>query len=199
MPENPWEPFNDEVSFCLASLLFTKVKMSQPNIDELLDLWYLDVSRRFNGSLAPFGNHNDLLQTIDAIKDGSAPWCCFQTEIEPNLPRDAPEWQKTSYQVWYHDPDTVIANILANGDFAAEFDPAPYIHIDQDGQHRWSDMMSGNFAYRHAVSDEHFLLLGSFFILCRHKYTKIRKQEANRSEEPCTARSFLVRIKPLSQ
>lgn len=125
--------------------------MSQPNIDELLDLWCLDVQRRFDGDLGPFGTHSDLLQTIDSIRDGSAPWQCFQTEIEENLPATAPEWQKTSYQVWYRDPDTVIANMLSNPDFATEFDTAPYVHIGKDGKRRWSDFMSGNYSFRHAV------------------------------------------------
>lgn len=132
--------------------------MSQPNIDELMDIWNLDVRRRFEGDSAPFENHQDLLRTIDEIKDGSAPWKCFETEVKENLPSNAPEWQKVSYQVWYRDPDVVITNILANPDFASEFDAAPYVHLDKDGKRRWSDMMSGNFSYRHAVRKTHYLI-----------------------------------------
>lgn len=150
--ENPWEPFNDEVSFRLADLIFRRTEMSQPNIDELMDLWYLDVQRRFNGASAPFSKHTYLLETIDAIKAGGAPWQCFETEVKENLPPNAPEWQKASYQVWYRDPDTVISNILSNPDFAHDFDPAPYVHIHKNRKCRWSDVMSGNFAYRHAVT-----------------------------------------------
>ncbi|KAE9390680.1 hypothetical protein BT96DRAFT_945950 [Gymnopus androsaceus JB14] len=125
--------------------------MSQPNINELLDLWYLDVQQRFNGDSAPFGNHQELLETIDSIWDGSAPWKCLETQVDESFLLDAPKWQKTSYQVWYRDPDTVIANILENPDFADEFDPAPYVHVGKDGKCRWSDIMSGNFAYRQAT------------------------------------------------
>ncbi|KAJ3742783.1 hypothetical protein DFH05DRAFT_1495496 [Lentinula detonsa] len=149
--ENTWAPFADEVAFRLASLLFKKVEMSQPNINELLDLWCLDIQRRFNGDSAPFGNHQELLETIDSIQDGSAPWKCLETQIDESFLPDAPEWQKTSYQVWYRDPDMVIANILKNPDFANEFDPAPYVHVGRDGKRRWSNMMSGNFAYRQAT------------------------------------------------
>lgn len=69
-PKNLWEPFNDEVAFRLPNLIFKKAEMSQPNIDELMDLWYLDVKCRFDGDSAPFAKHTDLLQTIDAIKAG---------------------------------------------------------------------------------------------------------------------------------
>ncbi|KAJ3791358.1 hypothetical protein GGU11DRAFT_751978 [Lentinula aff. detonsa] len=84
---------------------------------------------------------------IDSIQDGSAPWQCLETEIDKNITPDAPEWQKTSYQVWYRDPDIVISNILSNPQFSSTFDYASYIHIGKDGKRRWSDMMSGNFAY----------------------------------------------------
>lgn len=150
--ENPWEPFNDEIQFRLANLLFKRAEMSQPDIDELMDLWFLDVRRRFNGDSAPFAKHTDFLQTIDKIKVGSAPWQCFETAVEENLPSNAPEWQKTSYQVWYRDPDTVITNMLSNPDFSNDFDVAPYVHIDKDEKRRWSNVMSGNLSYRHAVS-----------------------------------------------
>ncbi|KAF9062541.1 hypothetical protein BDP27DRAFT_1385119 [Rhodocollybia butyracea] len=142
--KNPWSPFDDEVAFRLAGLLFKKTEMSQPNIDELLDLWAHDVQKRFGGTGGPFGTHQDLLGTIDAIKHGSAPW-------QYTTPT-ATEWQKTSYQVWYCDPDTVISNILANPDFADQFDPAPYVHIDAQGQRHWSNFFSGNYAFRHATT-----------------------------------------------
>lgn len=130
-----------------------KVEMSQGDIDEIMDLWTLDIQRRFDvESGGPFSNHQDLLDTIDSIRSGSAPWKCLKTAVAENLPATAPEWQKTSYQVWYRDPDVVISNILANPDFSDHFDPAPYVHIGKDGKRHWSDFMSGNFSFRHAVS-----------------------------------------------
>ncbi|KAJ3970658.1 hypothetical protein EV361DRAFT_993615, partial [Lentinula raphanica] len=160
--ENEWEPFDSEAHFRLADLLFRKVEMSQANIDELLDIWTCFQQQAFQESGCesclvdrPFTNHDAMYSIIDSIIDGNAAWQCFQTTVEEGLPRDAPEWQKTSYQVWYRDPDTVIANILSNPEFAGEFDPAPYIQLDKDGQRHWADFMSGNFAWRHAVYDHH--------------------------------------------
>ncbi|KAJ4476523.1 hypothetical protein C8R41DRAFT_897202 [Lentinula lateritia] len=78
---------------------------------------------------------------IDSIVDGGVPWNCFQTVPDEGLSAEAPEWQQTSYQIWYRNPDTVIANILANPEFANDFDPAPYVHINSDE----------NWAWRHAT------------------------------------------------
>lgn len=150
---NPWGPFEDEVAFWLADLLFKKVEMSRGDIDELINLWCLDIQQRFDlQSSGPFKNHEELLKTIDNIPSGSAPWQCLNTVVEENLSANAPEWQKVSYQVWYSNPDTVISNILANPDFENDFDTSPYVHLGKNGKRCLSDFMSANFAFRHAVS-----------------------------------------------
>ncbi|KAJ7868968.1 hypothetical protein B0H14DRAFT_3132512 [Mycena olivaceomarginata] len=52
------------------------------------------------------------------------------------------------YEIWYRDPDVVIRNMLGNPDFDGEFDTTPYVELDRHGQRRWSDFMSGNFAWK---------------------------------------------------
>ncbi|PBK73224.1 hypothetical protein ARMSODRAFT_987174 [Armillaria solidipes] len=148
--ENIWAPFDDEVQFCLTDFLFQKVEMSQDDINDLMDLWALDLEKKC-GSDAPFDNHEALYKAINEIRVSSAPWKCFQTIVPEDLSRDAPDWQKQSYQMWFHDPDVVIQNILANPDFANKFDATPYIHLNSDGQCCWSDFMSGNFAWHHST------------------------------------------------
>ncbi|KAF5382367.1 hypothetical protein D9757_009785 [Collybiopsis confluens] len=129
--QNPWFPFGSEAEFRLADLLFTDTEMSQGNINKLLDIWslYQQQLRQANGCTTcpesqdgPFLDHKNMYSTIDSIAEGGAIWKCMQTAVDENLSSDAPEWQKTSYQVWYRDPRT----------------------------RRWSDFMSGNFAWRHA-------------------------------------------------
>ncbi|KAF5373561.1 hypothetical protein D9758_000926 [Tetrapyrgos nigripes] len=150
-PDNVWAPFADEVQFRLADFCFRKAEMSQSDIDELLDIWSLSLSQH-GAESGPFLNHEDLLEAIDNIRVGSAPWKCFETQPQAGTMQDAPEWQTTSYQVWYHDPDVVIANMLANPDFVKEFDTKPYVHLDGSGKRQWSDFMSGNFAWRHLTA-----------------------------------------------
>ncbi|KAJ3715966.1 hypothetical protein DFJ43DRAFT_1134655 [Lentinula guzmanii] len=154
--DSPWSPFENEAEFRLADHLFRKVEMSQNDINMLLDIWKLYQYQRSQHqacdccSTAPYFNNSDMYTKIDSIVDGNAPWKCFQTTVDEELPENAPEWQKTSYQVWYRDPDTVIANILGNTDFGNDFEAAPYIDVDKNGTRRWSNVMSGNFAWRHA-------------------------------------------------
>lgn len=79
------------------------------------------------------------------------PWQCFTVSPQEELPSDAPSWKQHEYQVWYHDPDTVIKNMLNNPDFDGQFDYTPYIQYDKDGQRRWKNFMSGNYAWRKSV------------------------------------------------
>ncbi|KAK0196374.1 hypothetical protein F5146DRAFT_1099011 [Armillaria mellea] len=80
---NVWSLFNDEVQFHLADFLFCKVEMSQRDIDDLLDLWALDLHKHEGEAL--FDNHQALYQAINEIHVGSTPWKCFQMVISPNL------------------------------------------------------------------------------------------------------------------
>jgi hypothetical protein len=123
--------------------------MSTTNIDTLLELWAL--SQMKHNDLGPFQDYKEIYETIDATKVGDAPWKCYQT-TPMAVGDDAPAWARQSYEVWYRDPDVVIANMLDNPDFDGAFDTAPYVHLDAQGNRRWSDFMSANFAWRHSVS-----------------------------------------------
>ncbi|THU78036.1 hypothetical protein K435DRAFT_700999, partial [Dendrothele bispora CBS 962.96] len=145
VPENPWEPFNDMVEFHTADLLYHKVEMSQGDTDFLLNLWHLSLAK--HDDVGPFHNHKAIHEAIDSIKQGSAPWHCFVTIPNPELPADAPKWKKTEYEVWYLDLETVIKNMLDNPEFAEEFDTKPYVELKVDGTQWWSDVMSGNYVW----------------------------------------------------
>ncbi|KAJ7657538.1 hypothetical protein B0H17DRAFT_1171932 [Mycena rosella] len=140
-PNNDWSPYEDATQFNVADFLFRKVQMSSKNIDHLLELWALSTMNE--------DDYKHLYETIDATKVGDAPWQCYQTEPLA-VGEDAPAWARQSYEIWYRDPETVIANMLDNPDFDGAFDSAPYVHLDSDGKRRWSDFMSANFAWKHS-------------------------------------------------
>ncbi|KAJ6590372.1 hypothetical protein B0H10DRAFT_1830806 [Mycena sp. CBHHK59/15] len=146
-PTNDWSPYEDSVQFNVADFLFRKVQMSSKNIDYLLELWALSLMK--HEDLGPFQSYEDLYKTIDATKLGDAPWQCFQTEPLA-VGDDAPAWARQSYEIWYRDPDKIIANMLDNPDFDGVFDTAPYVHLDSEGKRSWHDFMSANFAWRHS-------------------------------------------------
>jgi len=132
----------------VADFLFRKVQMSSKNIDYLLNLWALSLMK--HEDLGPFESYQHLYETIDSTKLGDAPWQCFETEPLA-LGTDAPSWARQTYEVWYRDPEAVIANMLDNPDFDGAFDTVPYVHLDSNGKRRWHDFMSANFAWRHCV------------------------------------------------
>ncbi|KAF8804851.1 hypothetical protein BYT27DRAFT_7225140 [Phlegmacium glaucopus] len=120
--------------------------MSQGNINHLLELWGLSLVQ--HGSSGPFESYKHIYDTIDAIEEGDALWQCFKSLFD-QVDEDAPNWRQQEYEIWYRDPEVVARNMLANPDFNNEFDLAPYVEIDKDGQWRWADFMSANYAWRH--------------------------------------------------
>lgn len=107
--------------------------MSHRNIDDLLDLWAADV-----GS-APFVDHKDLNESIDSIKNGSAPWYTFSVEYDrAKLPQNALKWMTEKFEVWHRDPHEVIKNLLSNTAFDGHFDYTPYREY-KNNKRQWSD------------------------------------------------------------
>lgn len=98
---------------------------------------------------APFSSYDEMYATT--IAHGNAPWKCFSTSYSGAIGRGTPSWQLARYDVWYRDPDVVIANLLSNPEFDTQFDYTPYTETDSTGKRRWSDFMSANFAWRHGV------------------------------------------------
>lgn len=124
--------------------------MSAGNIGTLLEIWALAMAK--SGDLGPFESYEHMYATIDSTELGDAPWKCFSTSFADELDANALSWQTQSWEVWYRDPDVVIRNMLDNPDFDGSFDYTPYIGLDKAGKRRWSDFMSGNFSWRHAVN-----------------------------------------------
>ena len=158
-PED-WSPYEDEIQFKTTDFLFRIDEMSQTNIDMLLELWAWQSMK--HGHTGPFANYKEIYDMIDASSEGDAPWKCMKTVVPDDLPSTAPSWKKKEYEIWFHNPNVVLSNMLANPDFNGEFDTTPYVEVDVNGQRRWSDFMSANFAWRQCVC---FLLLNQRYIL----------------------------------
>ncbi|KAL0946796.1 hypothetical protein HGRIS_012969 [Hohenbuehelia grisea] len=143
-----WAPFDGGPDFLMADLLFRKVEMSASNQDELFEI--LNIMMDKHDDQSPFSSAKDLYTTIDAATVGDALWQCFTTSFVGPLGANPPSWKLKEYEVWYRDPDVVLQNMLDNPDYASEFDYSPYIQIDENGDRRWSDFSSSNFAWRHS-------------------------------------------------
>lgn len=157
-PAGDWTSFDDELQFKTADFLYRRVEMSAPDIDYLMELWAF--SKMKHGEFGPFEGSKDMYAAIDAISLGSAPWQCLVSEPLDTSP-NAPSWKTSEHQLWFRDTELIASLMLDNPDFNGQFDTIPYVRVDSNGRRRLSDVMSGNYAYRHAVR---FLLL--LFIVC---------------------------------
>jgi Plavaka transposase len=138
------------VEFQLAEFIFNKMEMSASRTDELMELIAALLEKHEDDP--PFRDNNDLLSKIDEIKLGEIPWESFTARYDGELPSEgpAPEWMTSDYEVFFRDPQQIIHNMLANPDFDGGFDYSPYQDFENE-KRRWSDFMSGNWAWKQAV------------------------------------------------
>lgn len=148
-PTDDYSPFKNRADFELADLIFRKDQMSASSINELLEIWAATLPENQD---PPFLNHRHLYDTIDAIEVGDAPWNSFSVSFNGEIPEgDRTPWKHAQYDVWFRDPHLVLKNQLANTDFATEMDFAAKEVTDENDTRRYTDFMSGNWAWRHSV------------------------------------------------
>jgi hypothetical protein len=143
-----WSPFDSRISFETAEFLYKRAQMSAGKIDDLLDLWAASLLKAGGSPL--FKGHRDLYHTIDSAKHGDVPWKNFKVQYDGGN-RTAP-WMSEDYDVWYRDPHEVVLDMLARTDFNGEVDAAPFREYGADGKRVYHDFMSGDWAWKQAVS-----------------------------------------------
>ncbi|KAF8798474.1 hypothetical protein BYT27DRAFT_7122845, partial [Phlegmacium glaucopus] len=136
-----YSPYNDRADFELANFLFAKNQMPGSQIDELLDIWAA------KSDVPPFADHKDLYRTIDSTIVGDAPWSSFSVTYSGG---EVPPWMLAEYEVWHRDPRIVLHQQLANPDFDGKIHYTPFRETDVNGERRWQDLMSANWAWKQA-------------------------------------------------
>ena len=150
-PHSPhdWTPFTSRSQFTTAEFLFKRAKMSAGQIDELLNIW---AASSESGTEAPFHNHADLYNVIDAIPIGGVPWQRFEMSFDGARPEtDIPPWMEQTYEVYFRDPHQLLLNMLADPTFAKDFDYTPMQKFDCHGSREYGNFMSGDWAWTQAV------------------------------------------------
>ena len=143
-----WTPFTGPTQFKMAEFLFCKTKMSASDIDTLMGLWEAG-----HGGEQLFSDHEDLYNTIDSTDLGDLPWQKSSLHYKGALPSgEVPEWMTAQYDIFYRDPREVVKNILDNPTFDGAFDYVPYQDFDHNGDRRYENLMSGDWAFKQAVS-----------------------------------------------
>lgn len=143
-----YSPFSSRAEFELADLFYRQVQMSNANVSRLMNLLFA-----YNQQSPPFSHADDMLKTIDSITVGDVPWESFAVRYNGPQPEgQVPLWMNQEYDIWFHSPHQVVWNQIGNSDFATEMDYAPKWVFNEKGKQEYEDFMSGNWAWREAVS-----------------------------------------------
>ena len=89
---------------------------------------------------------------IDAISVGGAPWQSISLSYDGPIPENPPSWMEAEHMVWFRDPCLLFKNMLDNPDFQNLIDYAPLWQYDTDDQHSYQNFVSGNWAWKQAVT-----------------------------------------------
>lgn len=127
--------------------------MSAGNINILMELWERLSATSDRDGCTPFTNSGAMYRHIDAITYSKLDWLSFTLLYgdESDDPEVQPAWMKDPQIVWYRDPLSVLRSVIANPAFNGSFDYTPY-HEYRHGVHHFQNFMSGDWAWRQAVS-----------------------------------------------
>ena len=152
--DHDWSPFPDCPSFELAELVFEKAEMSAGEVDHLLKIWAAHQIETDQDEQPPFRNNEDVLKTIDLIGLGDTPWSAFTVRYSGPLDDTSAAWKRQPYKVYCRDTLAVYRSMLSNTDFNGQFDYTPYREFVGPQKRQWKNLMSGDWAWRQAVSTD---------------------------------------------
>jgi hypothetical protein len=111
--------------------------MSEGNIDALF--------RIFSNGQVPFSSHNELYAAINSLAIRGVSWEFFSIKYKGPHSDDnnmaQPKWMSDAHEIYYHDPQLIIYEMLANPDFKDDMDFAPYRVFSKDGSYIYQHMM----------------------------------------------------------
>ncbi|KAK7012554.1 hypothetical protein R3P38DRAFT_3019709 [Favolaschia claudopus] len=146
-----WAPFESRLEFDFAHYHFVELQTSEHQINTALDLWAATVTQF--GKTAPWQNAAELYATIDSIQQGDMPWKTYQMRYTgPSPPSTPPRWMTQTYEVCARDLRAVLHHQLGSPDFKDAVDMVPYLQFNHAGHRVWSNLMSGDWAWKQAVS-----------------------------------------------
>jgi len=144
-----YSPFLDRPNFKLTDFLFTQQQMPGKGVNCLMEI----LATKYRADDVPYVSQDNMYSAIDLVEIANAPWQSFSACYTGDIPEgEPPPWMLTEYDVWYHNPQTVLRNQLANPDFNGEIDLVPKQKFGVDGKRRYQDFMSGIWSWRQAVS-----------------------------------------------
>lgn len=133
-----------------------EVQSSAAEISQDLDIMLANIMKYTNNTdvSGPNGwrNAKDMYATIDSIKAGDVPWKTYKFRYTGPKPSTPPQWMLQDYELSVRNIVDVLEHQLSTAEFEGQFDYAPYEEYDPNGDRVWSNLFSGLWANREAVS-----------------------------------------------
>lgn len=136
------------------------METSQDDINQLLRIWAAKNVLE-DGGTVPYENFHQLYDTIDAIPYGDTPWHSFRVRYSGPVTPDSPAWQQQTYVIHTRNAEAAIRMMAASDDFEGKFDYVAYEEYVGPNNRRWSNLMSGRWAYKQSVSPATLLVVYS--------------------------------------
>ncbi|KAF8200135.1 hypothetical protein BJ912DRAFT_1126700 [Pholiota molesta] len=147
---NCWHPFEDRLAFDWAHYHFIELQSSARKINKGLDLWLAAKLSAGNDSPLPWSSTDDMYGTIDSIQEGDAPFTTIEFKYSGPVDDKSPKWMTQTYELCTRDSRKLLQNQLATTEFANQFNYKPYRQFDHQGKCVWSNLMSGEWAWKEA-------------------------------------------------
>lgn len=148
---NAWDPFEDRLAFDWAHYHFVELQSSERQINKGLDLWLAANIKAGSDTPLPWSSADDMYTTIDSIQEGNTPFKTVRFKYNGPLPAHPPRWMLETYELCTRDSRAVLHHQLATTDFADQFNYKPYRQFNSKGDRVWSNLMSGDWAWKEAV------------------------------------------------
>ncbi|KAH9848078.1 hypothetical protein C2E23DRAFT_940922 [Lenzites betulinus] len=150
-----WSPFPDRPSFEFAELMFEEAQLSRGKIDHVLRIW---AAKHVADGHAQYGaiftDFDELLQTIDQIDYGPETWRTFAVRYDGVVDRNSPPWKREVFFIHARNSLHVAEALASSPDFKGRFDVAPFEEYTGPACRRVSNLMSGRWAYKQAISED---------------------------------------------
>jgi len=150
--DNPWDPFNNQWSFNFAYQEFVVCQNSEAKINEGLDILLAAISSAAGEKIEPIWNSaKQMYETIDSITEDALEWKQATFWYNGKLPQNPPCWMLEAYTLSYRNSEEVLHEQMGTPDFDGEIDYVLYMEFNEDKKRVWSNLMSGNWAYKKAI------------------------------------------------
>lgn len=148
---NPWHLFDDHLAFDFTNFQFSMLQASESNINCALDSWMAaSLKAGRNGDL-PWSSAQEMYTMIDAIREGDALWKTITFKYNGPCPANPLKWMLETYELCTWDSRHLLHLQLASAAFKDQVDCVLYRQFKASGDHIWSNLMSGDWAWVQVV------------------------------------------------